>query len=179
MGAIGLVAERPGGDGLARDFDEFYRSEFASMVVLAVAVTGRRIGAEDVAQEAMLDAHRRWDRIATYDSPRAWVRKVVVQRAVKTSRKQANERTAASGRALAVVGSPEPTGLDPQLRDALLELPPQQRAVMALHYLEDLSVADTAEVLGVTEGTVKTQLSRGRSRLAGLLGVAEGSVDDG
>lgn len=97
MGAVvepvigrGVGVERP-----VIDFDEFYRREFAGCVVLAVAVTGERQGAEDIAQEAMFDAHRRWERIGAYDSPRGWVRRVVVQRSVKWSRRRTNERRAA------------------------------------------------------------------------------------
>lgn len=152
-------------------FDEFYVREFVGLVVLAVAVTGQRHGAEDLVQEAMIDAHRRWDRIGAYESPRGWVRKVVVQRGMKASRRRRGERAAAlrsdwvrlDGR-----GS-EDRSLDPVLRTALMALSPQQRAVLALHYLEDVDVAGTAEVLGVAEGTVKTHLSRGRARLRDLM----------
>lgn len=152
-----------------RDFDEFYRAEFARLVVLAVGVTGQRLGAEDLVQEAMLDVFRRWDRVGAYDNPRGWVRTAVVQRAIKVSRKTSNERTAAS-RALSSVREPAGWGdFDPDLREALLELPSQQRAAMALHYLEDLSVSETAQILGVAEGTVKSHLSRGRLRIGEAL----------
>lgn len=161
----GVGVERP-----VIDFDEFYRREFASCVVLAVAVTGERQGGEDIAQEAMFDAHRRWERIGAYDSPRGWVRRVVVQRSVKWSRRRTNERRAAL-RSLtgghdgdAAEGRP-----DPDLLAALARLPVQQRASLALHYLGDASVAETADALGVSTGTVKTHLSRGRLRLAELL----------
>ncbi len=153
-------------DATAHDFDAFYRCTFAGMVVLATAVTGQRAGAEDVVQDAMLDAHRRWDRVGGYDSPRAWVRRVVIQRSTKVSRKRRNERNAHLRR----VGDDAPDhgdpALDPMLATALRSLPVQQRAVLALHYLEDLSVHDTAELLGITDGTVKTHLSRGRTALA-------------
>ena len=165
-----------GGDGqvddsVIADFDAFYRRSFAGLVVLAVAVTGQRAGAEDVVQDAMLDAHRRWDRVGGYDAPRSWVRRVVIQRAMKVSRKRANERRSHL-RAIAGGGdgrdgaATSDRGLDPELSDALRALAPQQRAVLALHYLEDLSVADTAELLGIAEGTVKVHLSRGRVALA-------------
>ena len=56
------------------------------------------------------------------------------------------------------------------VRRALLTLPRQQRAVIALHYLEDRPVAEIAALLGCSEGTVKTHLSRGRAALATALG---------
>ena len=174
-----------GGDGrvddaVIEDFDAFYRRSFAGLVVLAVAVTGQRAGAEDVVQDAMLDAHRRWDRVGAYDAPRSWVRRVVIQRAMKVGRKRANERRS---HLRAVAGTDATAtserGLDPELRVALAALPPQQRAVLALHYLEDLSVVDTAELLGIAEGTVKVHLSRGRAALAAQLApVIDTPTDD-
>lgn len=154
-------------DAVIEDFDSFYRRSFAGLVVLAVAVTGQRAGAEDVVQDAMLDAHRRWDRVGAYDAPRSWVRRVVIQRATKVSRKRANERRSQLRAAAGTDGTAtSERGLDPELRAALAALPPQQRAVLALHYLEDLSVRDTADLLGIADGTVKVHLSRGRAALA-------------
>lgn len=157
----------PVDDAVIVDFDSFYRRSFAGLVVLAVAVTGQRSGAEDVVQEAMFDAHRRWDRVGAYDAPRSWVRRVVIQRAMKVSRRRDNERRSHL-RAIAGTGHgvQAATGLDPELSAALRSLPAQQRAALALHYLEDLSVRDTAELLDIAEGTVKAHLSRGRAALA-------------
>lgn len=158
------------------DFDDFYRQEFRGLVVLAAAVLGQRAGAEDVAQEAMLDAYRRWDRLGDYESPRAWARKVVVQRGIKVAKKGSNERDAHL-RAVTDPASPAAPGpLEPVLFGHLRALPPQQRAVMALHYLEDVSVRDTAAVLGVAEGTVKAHLSKGRAALGAALGTVAGSA---
>lgn len=147
-------------------FDDFYRAEYARMVALCSGILGRRAGADDLVQDAMVEAYRRWDRLAYYDLPSAWVRRVVVQRAAKTARKRHNELDAHQ-RAAARPAYQSPTDeLDPQLRAALAALPVQQRTVMALHYLQDLSVSDIAGELGIAEGTVKTHLSRGRLRLA-------------
>lgn len=161
------------------DFDEFYRAEFRGLVVLASAVLGQRAGAEDVAQEAMLDAFRRWDRVGGYEAPRAWVRKVVVQRGMKVSKKRSNERDAHL-RAVAPVGA-VPTAstasIDPSLLVHLRALPPQQRAAVALHYLEDLSIKDIASLLEIAEGTVKAHLFKARSSLTAAIG-AEAHDDE-
>jgi len=149
------------------EFDEFYRSEFARFVVLAAAVSGVPAVAEDVAQEAMLDAHRRWNRVGGYESPRGWVRRVVVQRAMKAGRRRRNEHEAHL-RVVTPDGS-EPELADPELVPALRALPERQRAAVALHYLEDASVDETAELLGITAGSVKTHLSRARAALHSAL----------
>lgn len=165
------------------DFDEFYRAEFRGLVVLAAAVLGQRAGAEDVAQETMLDAYRRWARIGAYDAPRAWTRKVVVQRGMKVAKKRSNERDAhlrAVGPAGSTSSSSGTEVVESDLLVHLRQLPPQQRAAVALHYLEDLSVRDIADVLGVAEGTVKAHLSKGRAALGAALGrQALGSDEEG
>jgi RNA polymerase sigma-70 factor (ECF subfamily) len=169
LGEEGLhvATDAVGSEPAQLEFEEFYRAEFPGLVVLATAVLGRRAGAEDVAQDAMLDAHRRWDRLSGYDAPRAWVRTVVVQRSSKVSRKGRNESLAqlraAQGRVSTVS---EPADLDPEVTAALRSLPTQQRAALALHYLYDCSLAEIAQTLGVAEGTIKTHLQRGRRHLA-------------
>jgi RNA polymerase sigma-70 factor (ECF subfamily) len=150
----------------AVSFDDFYRAEYTRMVALCSGILGRRAGADDLVQDAMVEAYRRWDRLSSYDLPSAWVRRVVVQRAAKAARKRHHELDAHQ-RVAALPAQQLPEGeLDPELRAALVALPVQQRTVMALHYLQDLSVADIAGELGIAEGTVKTHLSRGRLRLA-------------
>lgn len=156
------------------DFDDFYRAEYAGLVALATAVLGRRAGADDLVQDAMVEAYRRWSRLGHYEAPRAWVRRVMVQRATKAARKQRNEADAQLRSVRRRPPStPQPFELDPGIREALAELPAQQRAAMALHYLEDLSVAHIAELLGVADGTVKAHLARGRLRLAADLGPSD------
>lgn len=153
-----------------REFDEFYRSEFAGLVGLATVLLGRRSVAEDLVQDAMVESYRRWDRIAGYESPRGWVRRVLVQRATKLARKRSNERVAQlRAHQVDAVNVAEGDGLDPQVLACVRALPPQQRAAVALHYLEDCSIRQIAEDLGLAEGTVKVHLSRGRAALAASL----------
>jgi RNA polymerase sigma factor (sigma-70 family) len=73
-----------------------------------------------------------------------------------------------------VTGVPDPrvsgTASDLDVRRALAALPPGQRAVVVLRYWEDLSVTETARLLGRTEGTVKSQAAKGLAALRALLG---------
>ena len=155
------------------EFDGFYRAEFRGLVVLAAAVLGQRAGAEDVVQEAILDAYRRWDRVGGYEAPRAWARKVVVQRGIEVAKNRSNERHAhlrAAARVGAGATSAAATSIDPSLLVHLRALPPQQRAAVALHYLEDMSIKDIAALLGLAEGTVKAHLFKARASLSAAIG---------
>ncbi|MGB3410462.1 MAG: SigE family RNA polymerase sigma factor [Microthrixaceae bacterium] len=151
-------------------FDEFYRAEFAGFVGLTTGLIGRRAGAEDLVQEAMIELYRRWDRVGAYDSPRGWVRRVIVQRAQKVAKKRSNERVAHLRAAPLHEGNRSTSDLiDEDLLDGLRGLPHQQRVAVVLHYLEDCSVKQLADEMGLAEGTVKVHLFRGRTALAEVL----------
>jgi RNA polymerase sigma-70 factor (ECF subfamily) len=145
-------------------FDSFYHREFPAIRAVVWALTGNVWTAEDVAQEAFLRAHRAWDRVSGYDEPGAWVRRVAINLATSAS-------GAASGRYgpwPASPGAAPRTGNCPSPRGVLAAvraLPRQQAAVLALHYYEDLPIADIAGVLGLAEGTVKAHLHKGREAL--------------
>jgi RNA polymerase sigma-70 factor (ECF subfamily) len=145
-------------------FEDFFRDEYPRLVPMLHALTGDRHRAEDLAQEALLRAQRDWRRIAAYDRPGAWVRRVALNAASTAGRRMGRER-----RALARVGDPPPLELpagDEELWRAVRELPEQQRWAVVLHYVEDRPVAEVALVLECAEGTVKTHLSRARAALA-------------
>ena len=165
-------------------FDELYRREWSGLVALGWSLTGSWAAAEELAQDAFADAFRRWDEVAGLDRPGAWVRRAVVNRAASHHRSRAVQ-----ARGLARLGSrrvvesdtaaTDRTGDraadqvgDPAFWAAVRTLPERQAACVALHYLEDRSVADIAEVLALSPATVKVHLHRGRlalaKRLAGL-----------
>lgn len=151
----------------SRAFEDFYSQEYAAVVGLAYALSGSRSGAEDLAQEAFLAAHKSWHRIGRYDQPGAWVRRVVANLSVSAFR-----RRVAEARALARAALGERTVLpdlgagDPEFWGAVRALPRRQAQVVALFYLEDRSIAEVAEILDMTTGTVKRHLHDGRLRLA-------------
>jgi RNA polymerase sigma-70 factor (ECF subfamily) len=159
--------QEPGWDS----FEAFFRREYKPMVALAAAVSGSADGAEDIAQEAMVRARRHWDRIRTYDKPGTWVRRVTINLAISSRRRIALEARAR----LAWWDRGEPTeqqppAFDPDLLRALRALSPQQRAAISLHYLEDRSTAEIADLLGCSESTARVHLHRGRVALAHHLG---------
>ena len=152
---------------LRERFEAFYLREFGAMVALAAAVSGSRAGAEDLAQEAMLRAHRRWATVSAYEKPGAWVRRVTINLATSAVRRRATEakgRLRLLGTSRQVVPGPDPT--DHRLWQAVRRLPAQQRAAVALFYLDDMSVGDIAEILGCSPSTAKVHLHRGRKALS-------------
>lgn len=168
-----LVGDRPPGfdepaSPFRETFEAFYLREFAAMVAIAFAVSGSRLVAEDIAQEAMIRAHRNWERVSTYDKPGAWVRRVTVNLASSALRRRASEV-----KARLRLGSgdpvPEPEPADAHIWAAVRKLPGQQRAAVALFYLEERTVHEIASILGCTEATAKVHLHRGRAALATAL----------
>jgi RNA polymerase sigma-70 factor (sigma-E family) len=153
--------EPPGG------FEHFYLREYRGVVELAYALSGNRAGAEDIAQEAFLRAHRDWQRVGHYQHPGAWVRRVAANLATSTVRRRLIEaRALARFWARAEPSLVELPASQADFWRAVRSLPRRQAQVVALHYLEDLSVMEVARVLGRAEGTVKAQLHTGRQTLA-------------
>jgi RNA polymerase sigma-70 factor, ECF subfamily len=148
-------------------FEDFYVREYLAVVGLAYALSGSRWGAEDLAQEAFLAAHRDWDRIGAYEQPGAWVRRVVANMSVSAFRRRTAEAKALARVPLGQSASlPDLGAGDPEFWAAIRALPRRQAQVIALYYLEDRSVAEVAEILDVTLGTVKRHLHDGRQALA-------------
>lgn len=153
----------PAGDA----FDGFYRTHYASVVRLAYSLCGSMLIAEELAQEAFVTAHQRWERLHGFDRPDLWVRRVVINRSISFRRREATERRALEqlhDRDAAVSVDP-PLG-DLELWAAVRELSPRQAEALALFYVEDHPLSEVARILGLGEETVKTHLKRGRAALA-------------
>ena len=151
-------------------FEDFFRTEYPAMVALAAAVSRSPQGAEDLAQEAMLRARRHWDRIGAFDKPGTWVRRVTINLALNSRRGVAREARTHLAWWERREPAEQPHAVDPDLLDALHALSPHQRAAIALHYLEDRSTPDIADLLGCSESTARVHLHRGRQALAQHLG---------
>lgn len=124
--------------------------------------------AEDAAQEAMIDLYRGIEQLRGPQSVRAWALRIAMTRALKTA---ANEWRWWHRKRLtpySVTATPE-TGDAALLKAAFDELPPRMRAVAVLRLHAGLSEAETAEALGCSVGTAKSQLSDARRRLSRAL----------
>jgi RNA polymerase sigma-70 factor (ECF subfamily) len=135
-------------------------------VALAHVLAGSPAAAEDLAQDAFVAAHRAWDRVGRYDKPEAWVRRVVANLSVSHFRRRAREARAIARCKPRDHYLPSLPAEDQQFWRAVRALPKRQAQAIALHYLEDRSVADIAAVLGCAEATVRVHLHKGRETLA-------------
>lgn len=146
----------------APDFDDFVAARSPALLRTAFLLTHDHALAEDLLQTALTKAWFAWSRID--GRPEAYVRKILVTTYSTWWRRRWNgERPTETLPETSVGGADADTGHD--LWTAMERLPRRQRAVVVLRFFEDLSVADTAEALGVTPGTVKSQLSKALAHL--------------
>jgi RNA polymerase sigma-70 factor (sigma-E family) len=156
-------------DKLGRDFDDFVTTSSASLLRTAYLLTGDHGHAEDVLQHALLKTAGHWGKVHT--DPVAYTRRTVVNLAKNRWRTR-------SRRPVEVTAAAEPSYAPPDhavtlaraLVGALRDLPYSQRAVLVLRYFQDLSVEQTAEVLGCSAGTVKSQCHHALAKLRNMLG---------
>jgi RNA polymerase sigma-70 factor, ECF subfamily len=171
VGALrGEAGEPPATVGA--DFDAFYTAEYASLMRLAYVLSGSRPVAEELVQETMLRAFRHWSRIADYERPGAWARRVLCNLATSRGRRLAAEARA-MGRLRTRPPEPALSAETMELWNAVRALPARQAQVTALAYAEDRSIADIAALLGIAEGTVKAVLHRARGNLARVLALKD------
>jgi RNA polymerase sigma-70 factor (sigma-E family) len=146
------------------DFDEFVAVRSASLLRTAYLLTRDHGLAEDLLQTSLTRAWFAWDRIATH--PEAYVRRILVNTYSSWWRRRWNGEHATEE--LPDGGAPDHADGADRKQDlwlAMGRLPRRQRAVVVLRYFEDRSVSETADLLGCTTGTVKSQLSKALAKL--------------
>lgn len=158
-------------------FDAFVVRRYGALLRTAHLLTGDRGLAEDLLQTALLQTYRRWDGLVDQEDPVGYVRRVLVTTQTSWARRF-------SFREQVVAATPDTWREDTGPADrldlwaALGALPARMRAVLVLRFYEDLSEAATAEVLGCSVGTVKSQTSRGLARLRAHLPADHLHTDD-
>jgi len=152
-----------------REFGEYFDARVAVMRRTAYLLCGDWHRAEDLVQTALVKLYVAWPRVRRSGAVDAYARQVLVRTAIDDSRRWFRRRETA------VHAVPEHPAADRNVDDemdvrrALAALPPGQRAVVVLRYWEDLPVSDTANLLGCSEGTVKSQAAKGLAALRRLL----------
>lgn len=158
-----MTGEEPPPGGTFEDFVVVHQG---ALLRLAHALTGSPHDAWDLVQETLARLGERWDRRRP-DVPEAWVRTVMVRLNIDRIRRLRRELPLLGGAGdRRADGAVQHAGeAEGWLVEALATLTPRQRTALALRYVEDLDVRGIAERMGCSEGTVKSQLSRGTERL--------------
>lgn len=152
----------------SEDFDDFYLACAPRLTAQLYAITGDWTEAQDCVQEAFVKAWQRWSRIAGYEEPAAWVRRVAIREAISRWRRGRRGAKALLG-VDPPLTTPAPSSDGVDVARALATLPVVQRAAVVLHHLCGVSVDEIASITGAPTGTVKARLSRGRTALGHLL----------
>ncbi|NUT34732.1 MAG: SigE family RNA polymerase sigma factor [Hamadaea sp.] len=156
-------------------FRDYVHARVAALGRSAYLLTGDAHLAEDLVQQTLAQVASRWERIVAGGDPDAYVRRVLYHQHISWWRRWRREP-------VPVEALPETAAADPHgpattaiaVRQALARLAPKQRAVLILRYFEDLTETQTAAILGVSVGTVKSQT---RDALARLRTVAPDLAD--
>jgi len=139
-------------------FEEYAAARWPALYRTALLLTGQPAEAEDLAQTTLVKVYAAWAKVSRADAPDAYVRRMLVNELTSDRRRGAR-------RASLLPAPVPPADLarhdDPAQRldlwNQVLALPPRQRAVLVLRFYEDLTETQTAHVLGVSVGTVKSQ----------------------
>ena len=168
-----LLRAHAAGDATA--FEELVRRHRDRMWAVALRTTRDREEAADGLQDALISAYRSAGSFRGESAVTTWLHRIVVNACLDRMRRRQTRATLQ----LPEEGPHEPADTRDRVaerdtrmvvEDALRQLPPEQRAAIVLVDIEGWSVAETAGMLGVPEGTVKSRCARGRTRLAVLLG---------
>jgi RNA polymerase sigma factor (sigma-70 family) len=133
------------------------------------AANRRHRHAEDLTQPALIRTYLAWARLRDPANAEAYARRTLIRLALRARERRWTSEVAAgqtptAGTAVGAPSLPGPDDLALDMRRALAALPPGQRAVLVLRYLDDQSQADTARLLGISLGTVKSRAARGPAR---------------
>jgi RNA polymerase sigma-70 factor (sigma-E family) len=151
---------RPSGPSAGTGFDDFVATRSAALLRTAYLLTRDHGAAEDLLQTALTKAWFAWDRIE--GNPEPYVRRILVTTYASWWRRRWNGEHATED--LPEAGHAD-TAADTDLWTALGRLPRRMRAVVVLRYFEDLTEAETAQLLGCSVGTVKSQASKALAKL--------------
>lgn len=158
----GLPGARRTGERM--DFDAFVRARSGALLRSAYLLTHDHGLAQDLVQTALTKAWLAWRRIE--GDPEPYVRRVLFNTfATSWRRRWRGERVTSDPPDPVVSDRTEAAGAGHDLWEAMGRLPRRQRAVVVLRYYEDRTEAETAELLGISPGTVKSQLSKALAKL--------------
>jgi RNA polymerase sigma factor (sigma-70 family) len=171
---VSAAASSPSGQSNDEEFTEFFRAWRRPLIGYLIVSECPPHEADDIAQDSFLAVRGRWDHVRTLEQPRAYLFKVALRRFRRVRRGQRPGLIVPQDPGEYLIDFPDPAdplGAAEELADLLAmirELPPRQRQVLWLRYGADFSEAETAGILSVSTGTVKSQLHEARKKLSEL-----------
>jgi len=160
--------------------EQVVRERYPALLARAMLLVRDRHAAEDLVQDAVVSTFAGRARFTSADHAEAYVRRAIVSRFVDGTRRRGRESVALER----IAAEPAPPGADPadrglagELESALAALAPRERACVVLRHLDDVSVRDTAALLGLSEGAVKRYVSDGVRALSARLDVVAAPED--
>lgn len=169
-----LLAAHVAGDRHA--FAELFGRHHRQLHRLARLTTRSREDAEDALQDAMLSAHRGASSFRYDAAVGSWLHRIVVNACLDRLRRAKAHRTAPLEDVYPVPDRTAQVETAIGVQHALMRLPLEQRAAVVAVDMQGYSIADTARMLGVAEGTVKSRCARARARLSQLLGHLDAGI---
>lgn len=160
-----------------RDFDEFVMARGAALLRTGYLLTGDRQLGEDLVQTSLAKTYRHWARVRG-GSPEAYVRQVMVRENISWWRRRRIAESPVETVPDGASAGREDVDLRLTLDGALRQLTPHQRAVVVLRYYDDLTERQTADLLGCSVGTVKSQAHRALARLREIVPGLEDVADE-
>lgn len=168
MNVVAMSPRRPNVPG--DEFAELFAATYPQVVRTVWFVIHDRAAAEEVAQDAFTELFRGWARLRDYDRPDLWVRRVAIHKAQREASRRTRRVVLEQAAATAPSVEDGPELPDPELIAAIRTLPPRQRAIVVLFYLEDRPMAEVANLVGCSASTGFVHLHQARKRLAAALG---------
>ncbi len=159
-----------------RDFEDFVEARTGALLRYAHVLTGDSHRAEDLVQSALASCYRHWRRIGSVEAER-YVRRAVLnaylswwRRPVRRHETSVDDVTPLLDARRSALAADAGLDVRDEVWRALAQLPPRQRAVIALRYFEDLTEVEAATTLHVSVGTIKSQHAKAMRTLRGVLG---------
>ncbi len=159
-------------DARDREFSEYMQARQPSLLRTAYLLTGDQHTAEDLVQTALAKLYLSWDKVQRHEAVDGYVRRILVNEHNSLWRRAWKKRETTASELPDRPADPDAPSAthDAELWAFVQTLPRKQRAAIVLRYYEELSEAETAEILGVSVGTVKSQTSRALSAMRARVG---------
>jgi RNA polymerase sigma-70 factor (sigma-E family) len=151
------------------EYVEFAAARMGDLYRIAYGLCGSKHTADDLVQHTLTTLYVKWRTAVAADNLDAYVRRMLVNTFVRERRRGWFTRVRLTDAVPEAAGPGVDLDSMAEIQRALARVPPRQRAVVVLRFVCDLAVTDVAEILGISEGTVKSQTAHGLAALRGML----------